>query len=475
MGDPTELSFTPATVLAERIRRRTLSPVDLLDAVLARVEAVDPTVHAFVTLDVERARAAARAAEAALTRGERLGPLHGIPVSIKDLEPTAGLRTTYGSKFFEQNVPEVDGAVAGRLRAAGAIVFGKTNTPHFGHKDMCDNLVMEATRNPWKLDRTSGASSGGAGAAVASGLGPIAHGSDGAGSIRIPAALCGIFGLKPSFGLVPYWPNPDFWAARSHNGPMARTVRDAALMLDAIAGPDPRDPTTIGGPVEDHLAACDGGVRDRRVAWSADFGYAAVDPEVRRATEAAARRFEELGCQVEAVDPGWDDPGPWHAVLYQASISARNADRAAERPDWIEPARQLDRPEQGPARPDGLLRAGPALHGRVRPAADAADALRGMVVPARAERDRRPADADDVRPAAVHLPLQPDRLAGRVGAVRLQLGRIADRAPDRRTLAPGCALPARRGRLRGDPALGRAPADPVGVADRAVARAATSE
>jgi len=338
MGDPTELSFTPATVLAERIRRRTLSPVDLLDAVLARVEAVDPTVHAFVTLDVERARAAARAAEAALTRGERLGPLHGIPVSIKDLEPTAGLRTTYGSKFFEQNVPEVDGAVAGRLRAAGAIVFGKTNTPHFGHKDMCDNLVMAATRNPWKLDRTSGASSGGAGAAVASGLGPIAHGSDGAGSIRIPSALCGIFGLKPSFGLVPYWPNPAFWAARAHNGPMARTVRDAALMLDAIAGPDPRDPTTIGGPVEDHLAACDGGVRDRRVAWSADFGYAAVDPEVRRATEAAARRFEELGCQVEAVDPGWDDPGPWHAVLYQASISARNAERAAERPDWIEPS-----------------------------------------------------------------------------------------------------------------------------------------
>ncbi|HEY3109973.1 MAG TPA: amidase family protein, partial [Chloroflexota bacterium] len=291
-----------------------------------------------VTLDVERAREAARAAEAALTRGERLGPLHDIPVSIKDLEPTAGLRTTYGSKFFEQNVPDFDGAVAGRLRAAGAIVFGKTNTPHFGHKDMCDNLVMAATRNPWKLDRTSGASSGGAGAAVASGLGPIAHGSDGAGSIRIPSALCGVFGLKPSFGLVPYWPNPDFWAARSHNGPMARTVRDAALMLDAIAGPDPRDPTTIGGPADDHLATCDGGVRGRRVAWSADFGYAAVDPEVRRATEAAAGRFEELGCRVEAVDPGWDDPGPWHAVLYQASIAARNADRAAERPDWIEPS-----------------------------------------------------------------------------------------------------------------------------------------
>src|SRR5205085_7807242 len=161
-------------------------------------------------------------------------------------------------KFFEDFVPDFDGAVAGRLRSAGAIIFGKTNTPHFGHKDSCDNLLGPPTRNPWKLDRTPGGSSGGAAAAVAAGIGPIAHGSDGAGSIRIPACLCGAFGLKPSFGRVPYWPNNDVWALRSHNGPIARTVRDAALMLSAVAGPDPRDPYTIDQPAADYVAACDG-------------------------------------------------------------------------------------------------------------------------------------------------------------------------------------------------------------------------
>src|SRR5262247_1382767 len=283
--DATDLCFTPATELAAMMRRRTLSPVEIMDAVLARIEALNSRLNAYLTIDAEGAREQAKAAEAAVVRGEILKPLHGLPVSIKDLEPSAGLRCTYGSKFFEHNIADVDGMVTGRVKAAGGIVLGKTNTSHYGYKDMCDNLIGPPCRNPWKLERTSGASSGGAAAAVAAGLGPLAHGSDGAGSIRIPAALCGVFGLKPSFGRVPNWPNADLWAARSHNGPMARTVRDAALMLDAIAGPDRRDPTTIGGPVEEHLAACDGGVSGLRVAWSADFGYAAVDPEVRRATE----------------------------------------------------------------------------------------------------------------------------------------------------------------------------------------------
>src|SRR5215472_13929785 len=256
-----ELVYTPATELVEGIRQRQLSPVELLEAVLRRAESLQPRLFAFMTLDAERAQAAARQAEAAVMRGDPLGPLHGLPVSIKDLEQTAGLRTTFGSKFFEHNIPSEDGGVAGRVRAAGAVLFGKTNTPHMGHKDMCDNLLMPASRNPWDLARTPGGSSGGAAAAVAAGIGPVAHGSDGAGSIRIPAALCGVFGLKPSFGRVPYWPNPDFWAARSHNGPLSRTVRDAALLLNVIAGPDPRDPLSIVGPPEDYLRACDGGVR----------------------------------------------------------------------------------------------------------------------------------------------------------------------------------------------------------------------
>src|SRR5712692_3010356 len=339
MTDLTTLSFAPATTLVEAIRTRRGSPVEVLDDVLERAERLQPSVHAFVSLDVERARDAARAAEAAIMRGDPLGPLHGLPVSIKDLEPTAGLRTTYGSKFFEDFVPDFDGAVAGRLRAAGAILFGKTNTPHFGHKDMCDNLLGPPTRNPWNLDRTSGASSGGAAAAVASGIGALAHGTDGAGSVRIPAALCGVFGFKPSLGLVPYWPNPDFWAARSHTGPLARSVRDAALMLNAIVGPDPRDPISLDLPARDWLATCDAGdLKGLRVAWSADFGYAPVDPEVRRVTAAAAARFSELCCEVEEVTPGWEDPSQWASLLWDFTFAARNEERLRQHPEWIEPS-----------------------------------------------------------------------------------------------------------------------------------------
>jgi Asp-tRNA(Asn)/Glu-tRNA(Gln) amidotransferase A subunit family amidase len=257
-------------------------------------------------------------------------------VSVKDLEPVAGMRLTYGSKFYQDQVADADGTAAARLRAAGAILFAKSNTPAFGHKDMCDNLLMPATRNPWRLERTSGASSGGAAAGVAAGFGPVAHGSDGAGSIRIPAALCGVFGLKPSYGRVPNSTAADLWAARSHVGPLARTVRDGALMLNVMAGPDPRDPHSIDGPPVDYVAACDGDLRGLRVAWSADLGYAPIDPEVRRLTEAAAHCFEELGCRVEPADPGWDHPGPWHARLYRAAIASRLSGLADRRPEWVD-------------------------------------------------------------------------------------------------------------------------------------------
>ncbi len=334
----TDLCFTSALELGALIRARQLSPVELCDAVLARVERLNPRLDAFLTVTADLARQQARAAEERARRGTGLGPLDGIPYSIKDLEPTAGIRTTFGSKWFADHVPAEDGVVASRLKATGAVLLGKTNTPHFGHKDSCDNLLGPPCKNPWKLDRTSGASSGGAGSAVAAGLGPVAHGSDGGGSIRIPAALCGIFGLKPSFGRVPYHPSADYWAARSHNGPMTRTVRDAALLLQAMAGPDPRDPLTIDAPPEDYLAACDGDLRGLTVVWSADLGYGAVDPEVRRIAEAAAFRFADLGAKVETRDPGWPDPGAFHKVTYEVSVGARQVERAAERPDWIEPS-----------------------------------------------------------------------------------------------------------------------------------------
>jgi Asp-tRNA(Asn)/Glu-tRNA(Gln) amidotransferase A subunit family amidase len=338
--DDTELCFTPAVELRRLIRGRKVSPVEITEAVLSRIARLNPTLHAFVTVTADRARADARAAEARALEGESTGLLDGIPYSIKDLEPTAGIRTTFGSKFFEHNIPAEDGAVAARMKASGGILLGKTNTPHFGHRDMCDNLIGPPCRNPWKLDRTSGGSSGGAGAAVASGLGPVAHGSDGAGSIRIPSALCGVFGVKPSFGRVPYHPNTDYWSARSHNGPMTRAVRDAALMLTVLAGPDPRDPLSIDAPPQDYVQACDGDLKGLKVAWSRDLGYAAeaVDPEVRGIAERAAQRFSELGCAIEAPAIRWPDPREVHKIIWQVSLAARYGDRAIERPEWVEPS-----------------------------------------------------------------------------------------------------------------------------------------
>jgi Asp-tRNA(Asn)/Glu-tRNA(Gln) amidotransferase A subunit family amidase len=333
-----DLCFTPALELDRLIRAGDLSPVELTDAVLARIERLNPALAAYITVSADLARKEARDAESRARRGERRGPLDGIPFSIKDLEDTAGIRTTFGSKWFERNVPSEDGAVAGRLRASGGILLGKTNTPHFGHKDMSDNLIGPPCRNPWRLDRTSGGSSGGAASAVAAGLGPVAHGSDGAGSIRCPASLCGVVGLKPSFGRVPYYPSPDHWAGRSHNGPIARTVRDAALLLSVMAGPDPRDPLSIDAPAEDYVAACEGDLSGLRVAWSPDLGMLPVDREVRAMTEAAASRFPDLGCRIDAPALGWSDIRPAHRLIWHIGVAARQQDRAQEHPDWIEPS-----------------------------------------------------------------------------------------------------------------------------------------
>jgi Asp-tRNA(Asn)/Glu-tRNA(Gln) amidotransferase A subunit family amidase len=333
----TDLCYTPALELGRLIRAKKLSPVELTEAVLARIERLNPGLSAYLTVTADHARELARASEARAMRGALQGPLDGIPYSIKDLEPTAGIRTTYGSKFLEHNVPAQDGAMASRLRGSGGVLLGKTNTPHLGYKDMCDNLVAPPCRNPWKLDRTSGGSSGGAGAAVAAGLGPVAHGSDGSGSIRIPSALCGVFGLKPSYGRVPYWPSADLWAARSHQGPMARTVRDAALLLQVMAGPDPRDPLSIDAPPPDFVAACDGDLKGLRVGFSPDLGFAAVDPEVAELVARAARRFGELGPEVEDAKIDWGHPYEFHKIIYSVSVAARTHERALSRPDWIEP------------------------------------------------------------------------------------------------------------------------------------------
>jgi aspartyl-tRNA(Asn)/glutamyl-tRNA(Gln) amidotransferase subunit A len=325
--DATELCYMPATELGAAIRSRRVSPVEVVDAVLARIERLNPRLNAYCTVTAAAARAAAKEAEAAVMRGDTLGMLHGIPVSIKDLIATKGVRTTHGSKLYEQFIPDDDAPVVERLKRAGAIILGKTNTPEFGHKAITDNLLFGPSRNPWSLEHTPGGSSGGAAAAVATGLGPLAVGTDAGGSIRIPSSCCGTFGLKPTLGLVAMAPTFGGLETLSHTGPMTRTVRDAALMLNAIVGADPRDLSSLPAVGTDYLSGIDRGIQGLRMAWSPDWGYAPVDPQVRQLAEAAAKRFVDLGCHVEEAHPGFTDPAETYQILSTASRAARVADR----------------------------------------------------------------------------------------------------------------------------------------------------
>ncbi len=299
----TELWQMSGLALGKAIARREASAVEVLDAILARVEAVNPKVNAVVTLVAERAREEARAVDARAAAGEKGGPLCGVPVSIKDLIETKGVRTTFGSVLRQDFVPEQDAVLVERLRAAGCPIFAKTNTPDHGGKFATDNFVFGATNNPWDLSRSPGGSSGGAAAQVAAGMGPLAVGNDGGGSIRVPASMCGVYGLKPQFGRVPSWPRHNGWYILNHEGPIARTVRDAAALLDLLAGPDERDWYSLPAEVGGYLEACDGDIKGMRVAWSPTPGYGRVDPAVLERCQAAARTFEELGCIVEEASP----------------------------------------------------------------------------------------------------------------------------------------------------------------------------
>lgn len=323
-----------ATELAVLIRKRKLSPVEIVKSLLERIDKLNPSLNAFTTVDYEGALQAAKVAE----NTPPTGPLHGIPVAIKDLSYTKGLRTTCGSLTLKDNVPEVDSISVERIRRAGAIIIGKTNTPEFGYKGVTDNRLGAPTRNPWNTGRTSGGSSGGSAAAVAAGLVPLAEGTDGAGSIRIPASFCGVVGLKPSFARVPRTPIPDIWYTLSHTGSIARTVADAALLYDVLAGPDPRDPlsyTTIERcdnlhptvALEDwdapYLKAGAGvghtEIGNRMtIGYSPDLGYAAVDPEVAQIVAQAAHELaslhEVVDANVSVEDPEQIELNIWNAV-----------------------------------------------------------------------------------------------------------------------------------------------------------------
>src|SRR5438874_5459609 len=254
---PSMETWRSACDIAELIRAKKLSPVEATEAALARIDALDPTLNACCLVAAEQARAAAREAEIAVTKGEPLGPLHGVPVSIKDVLFTRGLTTTGGSRLFADHVPDEDAIAVARLKAAGAVLLGKTNTSEFGHKAVTENPLFGVTRNPWNPALTPGGSSGGAAAAVASGCGPLALGTDGGGSIRIPAAFCGVYGFNPSYGRVPDRSGfPSGFAPVSHVGPVTRTVRDAALVLDVIAGGDDRDRHSLPREAGAYLEAC---------------------------------------------------------------------------------------------------------------------------------------------------------------------------------------------------------------------------
>jgi len=337
-----QLAQLTARQLREAYESGALSPIAVAEAVLGRIERLNGDLTAFVTVTGDEARQTAAAAERAL-RGDDCtdgpgGALCGVPISIKDMIVTRGVRTTIGSLLLADWVPEFDTPTSERLRAAGAPLLGKTTTSEFGWKGDSGNRVNGPARNPWRLDRTAGGSSGGAAAAVAAGLGPAAIGSDGAGSVRIPAAFCGVFGIKPSCGVIPVFPISPI-ESLSHLGVLATTVADAADVLDVVAGPDPRDRFSLPGTGADYAAALAGPLGELRVAWSPDLGYAAVEPEVRESTAAAAAVFESLGGHGSEVVPGWDDPYPFLDAIWAAGNAGRHRHDLEEVRDLIDPGR----------------------------------------------------------------------------------------------------------------------------------------
>lgn len=294
--------------LLEGYRSRKLSPVEVMRAVLDKAERVNPVVNAFALIDREGALEAARLSEARWQARKPTGPLDGIPFTVKDNMLWAGKPTRRGTRTSDESLAAENAPSVDRLLAAGAIPWAKTTLPEFGWKGLGDSPLYGLIRNPWDTRVTTGGSSAGAGAAAALGLGPLHIGTDGAGSVRIPASFCGIFGLKPSFGRVPAYP-PSPFAIVSHVGPMTRSVTDAAAMLSVMAAPDPRDMTALVTPSQDYLAGLELGIRGLKVAWSPRLGYAGpLDPEIERLTTAAARSFADLGATVEEADPDFADP-----------------------------------------------------------------------------------------------------------------------------------------------------------------------
>ena len=332
MNAEVDLALLPATELVEHFRRGRASPVEVAEAVLSRIEQHQPAVNAYCLVDAERALAQARAAQDRYRRGEPSGRVDGIPVAVKDVFLSAGWPTLRGSRLADAAGPwDDDAPVVAALRSEGAVLVGKTTTPELGWKGVTDSPLHGVTGNPWDHGRTAGGSSGGSAAAVVLGMATLALGTDGGGSIRIPAGFCGHVGFKPTYGRVPLWPASPF-GTLAHAGPMTRTVADAALMLAVIATPDSRDWTALAPDPTDYEAALAGGVEGVRVAFSPDLGYVSVDLEVAASVAGAAATFERLGATVDQVDPGFDDPvQAFHALWFAGAADAIRGYSAEQR------------------------------------------------------------------------------------------------------------------------------------------------
>jgi amidase len=352
-----EICFLPATELARRIRTKDISVREVTEAHLAQIEHLNPKMNAIVTLLPEQAMWQATAADERLARDEEVGPLHGLPVAHKDLVPTRGIRTTFGSLVFKDFLPEEDALIVERLKKAGAITIGKTNTPEFGAGSQTYNEVFGETLNPYDTLKTCGGSSGGAAAALACGMLPIADGSDLGGSLRNPANFCNVVGFRPSPGRVPVWPNLAGWFPISVQGPMARTVQDTALMLSTIAGPDPRSPIAITEPGSLFSRPLERDFKGVRVAWSRDLGGLPVDPRVTEVIEESRQVFESLGCMVEDSEPDFADADEvfkvwraWRFELMYAELLESHRDKIKDAVIWnVEEGMKLTGPQIGRA------------------------------------------------------------------------------------------------------------------------------
>ncbi len=345
-----DLCRLSAAVLREKIGAKEVSPVDVMKAVLTRAERLQPVLNCFITLVPEMAMAAAQKAEDDVMKGEALGLLHGIPFAAKDLVNTAGVRTTFGALSYEDNVPKEDAVAAARMKAVGAILFGKTTTPEFGHKSLTDAPLFGRTRNAWSAERTSGGSSGGAAVAVAAGIGPIGIATDGGGSTRIPAAANGMVGLKQSNGVIPHSQVADAFGNYTYVTPMTRTVEDTGLMLWSMAGPHASDPWSIGVEPKDYINAAKpyGDLKEKRILYSLTLGNTVVAKDVRLSFERALGKLADLGAELVELTEPLPDMEPIWKVINHTTWRARFGDMILREDNKVSPSlvRQVAQAEQ---------------------------------------------------------------------------------------------------------------------------------